>query len=107
VTADWGAFYRAVCESAGSLLTGLDDDDREVIAEGAAGTDMFWSASMLDAFVDFSEESTREGVEAALEVWRENVLAAFGDLLDLDRSAVAVDPAVVARLVAAAEPDGE
>ncbi|MCB2222726.1 MAG: hypothetical protein KQH83_01025 [Actinobacteria bacterium] len=103
MTADWGAFYRAVCASAGSLLTGLDDEAREAIAEAAGAFDVFWSVSMLDTFTDFAPESTRTGVELALEVWRENVLEAFGDLLDLDPAAVGIDPRAIGPLVAAAE----
>ena len=106
MTADWSAFYLAVCDQAGSILTGLDDESREVIATAASTSDIFWSASMLDAFEDFTGESVRRGVEISLEVWRENVLEVFGDLLDLEWKAVGIDPAAVDRLVEAAGSDG-
>ena len=106
MTADWGSFYRAVCERAGSLLTGLDDESAAVIGAAASSSDVFWSESLLATFEDFSAESPRAGVEAALEVWRENVLEVFGDLLDLDRRAVRVAPDAVDGLVGAGEPDG-
>ena len=97
MTADWGTFYRAVCEQAGSLLTGIDQATGEAI-QAAATTDVFWSDSLLATFEDFSVDDTRIGVEAALEVWRENVLEVLGDLLDLDRQAVRIDPEAVGRL---------
>ena len=104
--ADWGAFYRAVCSEAGSILTGLTHDARSAIAAAASTSDVFWSSSMLDTFQDFSGDGTRRAVELALEVWRENVLEVFGDLLDLDWASVGIDPEAIDRLVEAAEGGG-
>ncbi len=105
MTADWSVFYRAVCDQAGSLLTGIDEATAGAI-RAAATTDVFWSDSLLATFEDFSVESARTGVEVALEVWRENVLEVLGDFLDLDPASVRIDPAAVDRLAGLLEPLG-
>ena len=97
--ADWSAFYLAVCEQAGSILTGLDDESQQAIATAASTSDIFWSASMLDAFTDYAGEDLRVAVETALDIWRENVLEVFADLLGVEWKSVGVDPAAVDRLL--------
>ena len=108
---DWSSFYDSLCQHGPELLLGIDDDVREIIAITAETTDTFWSDGLQEQMSIASEEGLRAGVLAALEVWRENVIAALDDNfgIQLDRGAVRIDPEspILTALVAAAQGGGE
>lgn len=110
-TFDWSSFYITLCQQGPELLLGIDDEVRELIAMLAGTTDTFWSEGMQEQMAIASEESLRAGVLAALDVWRENILAAldsdFG--IPLDRGAVRIDndSPILSALLAAAQGDGD
>jgi hypothetical protein len=108
---DWTGFYTALCAHGPSLLAGLDDVERELVAELARTTDTFWSDGLQEALaVGAAEGDLRGGVVAALELWRENVLTelieTFGFEIIWSDVTVDVDGHLVDDLVAAASGDG-
>jgi len=105
---EWSGFYGALCARGPRLLEGIDDEIRDIIAL-TAETDSFWSDGLQSALADgASRGELRSGVLAAVELWRENVLAVLSDdyAIDLDRGSVTVDAGnpVIDELVAAATP---
>ena len=110
-TYDWTGFYRALCEHGPDLLVGMDEDDgvREVIAMVAADTDDFWSDGLQPLLAEGAADGDlRSGVLAAVELWRENVLAAlsanFGIELGWDTVTIDADSPLIGDLVKAATP---
>lgn len=110
-TYDWSSFYQALCQHGPNLLLGIDDEVREIIAMTAETSDMYWSDGMEEQMAIGAEEGLRAGVLAALEVWRENVLAAldsnFGILLDRGTVRINKDSPLLIELEKAAKGTGE
>jgi len=111
-TYNWTSFYLALCKLGPRLLLGIGEEDgvREVIAMTATETDSFWSDGLQDLLVDHAAGGDlRAGVVAALELWRENVLATLSDDfgIDLDWAAVTIDAdsSLIDDLVDSATPD--
>ena len=111
-TYDWTGFYRALCEHGPELLVGMDEHDgvREVIVMVAADTDDFWSDGLQPLLAEGAADGdVRTGVLAALELWRENVLATlsanFGIELGWDTVTIDADSPLIGDLVEAATPE--
>jgi hypothetical protein len=108
-TYNWSSFYDALCRHGPDLLTGIDDDLREIIADVAATTDMFWSDGLQEQLAEGAANGNlRAGVMAAINLWRENVLetldADFSFELNWHRVTIDAASPLVDKLVEAATP---
>jgi hypothetical protein len=93
-TYDWSGFYEALCRHGPSILTGIDEDLREMIEGWGSTTDMFWSEGLQELLAQGTADGDlRAGVLAAIELWRENVLQTLeADFaIELDWQAVNID----------------
>ncbi len=109
---DWSGFYRVLNVHGPALLTGLGPSERELVAEIAGTEDTFWSDGLQDLLAaGAAAGDLRSGVLAAVELWRENVLAELTEDigLEIEWASVTVDEGspLIDALVAAATPDGE
>lgn len=76
---DWSGFYEALCGHGPSLLEGIDEETRSIVAL-TAETDSFWSDGLSEVLAEgAARDDLRAGVLAAVEIWRENVLTVLAD----------------------------
>lgn len=109
-TYDWANFYDALCKLGPHLLTGIDEDTRELIEELARTTDTFWSDGLQDLLGEgVNNDDVRAGVLSVLDLWRENVLQVINSdfYLELSWKTVKIDKTspLIDKLVEAATLD--
>jgi hypothetical protein len=108
-TYEWSRFYAALCAHGPTLLGGLDEETRHLVAMLAADTDRFWSDGLQDVLAQAATAGDlRTGVLRTLQLWRENVLTALSDdfSMDFDWSAITISTQspLIDQLVTAATP---
>jgi hypothetical protein len=109
---NWPRFYRLLGEKGPDLLTGVDKKVIDTfIRDQAKSTDEFYSYGMEYVLSEAAEEGNLEGgVLAALEEWKENIIANYFDFGtglgdDIQTMEIDLDSKIIAELIEAATPE--